>query len=68
MLSEWVNKFIKKNQIALIFKDYYGQIQSYLPLYEKISPENTSLLFSETGFVNASVNPLQEVQKFKKDK
>ncbi|MGB9938835.1 class I SAM-dependent methyltransferase [Methanosarcina sp.] len=67
-LSEWTEKFVKKNSNASIFKHHYGPIRSSLPLYEKISPENASLLFSETGFVNTSVNPLLEVQKFKKNR
>lgn len=68
MLSEWVDKFIQKNQNASIFKDYYGLIRSSLPLYEKISHENASPLFSETGFVNTSIDPLLEVQNFKKSR
>jgi ubiquinone/menaquinone biosynthesis C-methylase UbiE len=68
VVSEWTEKFIKKNQNTSIFRDYYGPIQSSLPLYEEISPEKASLLFSETGFVNTAVNPLLEVQKFKKSK
>jgi ubiquinone/menaquinone biosynthesis C-methylase UbiE len=65
VLSEWTERFVKKNQSTSFFKDYYGPIRSSLPLYEKISPENASLLFSEIGFVNTSANPLLEVQEFK---
>ncbi len=65
MLSEWTETFVKKNPNTSIFKDYYGSIRYDLPLYEEISPEIASVLFSEMGFVNTSVNPLQEVQKFK---
>lgn len=68
MLSEWTETFVKKNTKTSIFKDYYGPIRYCLPLYEEISPEKASLLFSETGFVNTSVNPLLEVQKFKKSR
>ncbi|MCO5380772.1 MAG: class I SAM-dependent methyltransferase [Methanosarcina barkeri] len=68
MLSEGAERFVKKNQITSIFKDCYGPIRNSLPLYEKISPENASLLFSEIGFVNTAVNPLLEVQKFKKNR
>ncbi len=68
MLIEWTERFVKKNQNTSIFKDYYGPIRSSLPLYEEISPENASLLFSETGFVNTAVNPLLEVQKFKQNR
>lgn len=68
MLSEWADKFIKQNQNTSIFKDYYGPIKSFLPLYEKISPEDASLLFSEAGFINTSINPLLEVQKFQKSR
>ncbi|WP_292372129.1 class I SAM-dependent methyltransferase [Methanosarcina sp. UBA411] len=68
MISEWADKFLKKNQHNSVFKDYYGPIRSSLPLYEKISPENASLLFSETGLVNTSVNSLLEVQEFKKSR
>lgn len=67
-ISEWTERFVKKNPNASTFKDYYGPIRSFLPLYEEISPEKASFLFSETGFVNTSVNPLLEVQKFKKGK
>lgn len=67
-LSEWVDKLIKKNHNVSVFKDYYGPIRSSLPFYEKISPENASLLFSETGLVNTSVNPLLEVYNFKKSR
>ena len=65
-VSEWTERFVKKNQYNLIFKDCYGPIQSSLPLYEEISPEKASFIFSENGFVNTSANPLLEVQKFRK--
>lgn len=68
MLSERADKFIKQNQNTSIFKDYYGTIRSFLPLYEKISHEDAFLLFSETGFINTSINPLLEVQKFQKSR
>jgi predicted AlkP superfamily pyrophosphatase or phosphodiesterase len=66
-VSEWTERFVKKNTTS-IFKDYYGPIRYDLPLYEEISPEKASILFSEMGFVNTSVNPLLEVQKFKKSR
>lgn len=65
---ELVDKVTKKNQHNSIFKDCYGPIRNFLPLYEEISPEKASLLFSEIGLVNTAVNPLLDVQKFKKDK
>ncbi|KKG13013.1 SAM-dependent methlyltransferase [Methanosarcina sp. 2.H.T.1A.6] len=68
MLSEFAARFAKKNQYNLIFKDCYGPIRNSLPLYEKMSPENASLLFSETGFVNTTINPLREVQEFQKNR
>ncbi len=68
VVSEWTNIFVKKNQSSKIFKDCYGPIRNSLPLYEEISSKNASLLFSETGFVNTAVNPLMEVQKFKKSR
>jgi len=68
MVSEWTEKFMKKNPNTSIFKDYYGPIRSSLPLYEEISPENASILFSEIGFVNTVIDPLLEVQKFKKSR
>lgn len=68
MLSEMAERFAKKNQYNLIFKKSYGPIRNTLPLYEKISPENISLLFSETGLVNTATNPLLEVQKFQRNR
>lgn len=68
ILSDMVEKFAKKNQYNLIFKKSYDPIRNSLPLYEKISPENISLLFSETGFVNTAINPLLEVQKFQRNR
>jgi ubiquinone/menaquinone biosynthesis C-methylase UbiE len=68
MLFEWTETVVKKNPKTSIFKDYYGPIRSSLPLYEEISPKKASFLFSETGFVNTSINPLLEVQKFKKSR
>jgi ubiquinone/menaquinone biosynthesis C-methylase UbiE len=67
-ISEWIGRFVKKNHNSLIFKDYYASIRCFLPLYEKISPENGSVLFSQNGFANTEVNPLLEVQEFKKNK
>ncbi|WP_440947045.1 class I SAM-dependent methyltransferase [Methanosarcina sp. T3] len=68
MLSELTERFAKKNQYNLIFKNSYAPIRNSLPLYEKISPENISFLFSETGLVNTEINPLPEVQKFQRNK
>jgi ubiquinone/menaquinone biosynthesis C-methylase UbiE len=67
-VSEWTERFVKKNPNSLIFKDHYWPIKNYLPLFEEISPENASFLFSETGLVNTEVDPLLEVQKFKKNR
>jgi ubiquinone/menaquinone biosynthesis C-methylase UbiE len=67
MLSELVERLMKKNQYNLIFKNFYSPIRKSLPLYERISPENVSFLFSETGFVNTVINPLLEIQKFQKN-
>ena len=60
--------FIKRNQQSLILKNHYRPIRNYLPLYVEISPENASVLFSETGFVNTAVKSLLEVQKFQKNR
>jgi len=68
MLSELVESFAKKKQHNRIFKNSYTPIRNSLPLYEKISPENISLLFSETGLVNTTINPLLEVQKFQRNR
>lgn len=68
MLSEWTERFVKKNPNTSIFKDYYGPIRYDLPLYEEISPGKASILFSEMGFVNTSVNPLLEVHRFKRSR
>lgn len=65
---EWTDKLTKKNQHNSVFKDYYGPIRSSLPLYEEISPKKASILLSENGFVNTSINPLLEIQKFKESK
>ena len=65
-ISEWADKFVKKNPHTSIFKDYYEPIRSSLPLYEEISSENASRLFSELGFVNTAVGSLLEVKKLKK--
>ena len=67
-ISEWTGRLVKKNHNSLIFKDYYGPIRDFLPLYEEISPENGSFLFSQNGLVNTAINPLLEVQKFKKNR
>jgi ubiquinone/menaquinone biosynthesis C-methylase UbiE len=66
LVSECTERFVKKNRNSLIFKNHYGPIKNSLPLFEEISPENASLFFSETGFVNTAVDLLMEVQKFKK--
>ena len=68
MVSELIERYVKKNCNSLIFKNHYGPIKKSLPLFEEISPENASFLFSETGFVNTEVDPLLEVQKFKKNR
>ncbi|MDD4248218.1 MAG: class I SAM-dependent methyltransferase, partial [Methanosarcina sp.] len=68
MLSELAERFAKKNQYNLIFKKSYDPIRNSLPLYEKISPENISILFSETGLVNTAINPLPGVQKFQRNR
>lgn len=68
MVYEWKENFMKENQTTSVFKNCYGPIRGFLPLYEEISPEKAFLLLSETGFVNTAVNPLLEVQKFKHSK
>ena len=68
MLSELAERFAKKNQYNLIFKKSYDPIRNSLPLYEKISPENISILFSKTGLVNTAINPLPGVQKFQRNR
>lgn len=68
VLSGWTEMFAKKNRYSLIFKKSYGPIRNSLPLYEKINPENISLLFSETGLVNTEINPLLEVQTFQRNR
>lgn len=68
MVSELAGRFAKKNQYNLIFRKSYNPIRDSLPLYEKISPENLFLLFSETGLVNTAINPLLEVQKFQRNR
>jgi len=68
MVSELAERFAKKNQYNRIFKNSYAPIRNSLPLYEKISPENISILFSETGLVNTAINPLLEVQKFQRNR
>lgn len=65
---EWSERFMKKNHISLVFKHYYRPIKNYLPLFEEISPENASFLFSETGLINTEVDLLLEVQKFKENR
>ena len=67
-LFEWAERFMKKNKYSMVFKDCYGPIRKFLPLYEEINPENISILFSETGFINTVVNPLLEVQQFQKNR
>lgn len=67
-ISEWIGRLVKKNHNSLVFKNYYGSIRDFLPLYAEISPENGSFLFSQNGLVNTAVNPLLEVQKFKKNR
>lgn len=68
LTSEWTERFVKKNRNSLIFRNYYGPIKNSLPLFEEISPENASLLLSETGFVNTEVDHLLKVQKYKKNR
>lgn len=68
IVNERLEAFLKKSQYTSVFKDCYGPIRSYLPLYEEISPEKASVLFSENGLVNTAINPLLEVQKFKTSK
>jgi ubiquinone/menaquinone biosynthesis C-methylase UbiE len=65
-ISEWTGRLVKKNHNSLIFKNYYGSIRDFLPLYDKISPENGLFLFSQNGLVNTAANPLLEIQKLKK--
>ena len=68
LVSECTERFVKKNRNSLIFKDHYGPIKNSLPLFEEINPKNASLLFLETGFINNEIDPLLEVQKFKKNR
>ncbi|AKB38342.1 Methyltransferase [Methanosarcina siciliae C2J] len=68
MLSELIESLAKKKQYNRIFKNSYAPIRNSLPLYEKISPESISLLFSETGLVNTAINPLLEVRKFQRNR
>ncbi len=63
-----VNTDMNKNPPRSFFDEFYGPIRNSLPLYEDISPENISVVFSKMGFANTAVNPLQEVQEFKKSK
>ncbi|AAM07593.1 TPA: methyltransferase domain-containing protein [Methanosarcina acetivorans] len=63
-----VNPDMNKNPSRSFFNEFYGPIRKALPLYEDISPENVSVVFSKMGFENTAVNPLQEAQKFKKSK
>lgn len=66
--TELVGRLTKKNSNSLIFKNSYSPIRKSLPLYERINPKNISFLFFETGFMNTSINPLLEVQKFQRNK
>ncbi|AKB17244.1 MULTISPECIES: class I SAM-dependent methyltransferase [unclassified Methanosarcina] len=68
IISELAESFAKKNQYNLVFKKSYNPIRNSLPFYEKISPENISHIFSETGLVNTAINPLLGVQKFQKNR
>jgi ubiquinone/menaquinone biosynthesis C-methylase UbiE len=68
LATEWADRFVKKNNNSLVFKNHYGPIKSLLPLFEEISPKNASFIFTETGLVNTTVDPLLEVQKFKKNR
>jgi hypothetical protein len=67
-ISEWTGRLVTKNHNSLVFKNYYGSIRDFLPLYEEISPKNGLFLFSQNGLVKTAVNPLLEVQKFKKNR
>jgi len=68
LVSEWTERFVKKSRNSLIFRNHYGPIKNFLPLFEEISPINASLLFSEIGFVNIEVDPLLEVHMYKKNR
>jgi hypothetical protein len=46
LVSEWTERFVRKSRNSLIFRNHYGLIKNFLPLFEEISLINASLLFS----------------------
>jgi ubiquinone/menaquinone biosynthesis C-methylase UbiE len=66
--SELADRFLKNNNNSLVFKNHYGPIKCFLPLFEEISPKNASFIFTQIGLRNTTVDPLLEVQVFKKNR